>query len=279
YDYGARFYDPALGRFHSLDPIAPFIPGITPYNYAFNNPINLVDFEGLYGDSHDPKKRDRQHRRKTILRNIKNKVLDVLSISHDSMANVSRQKKNAGKTSSNSSSGKSNTSSPNIKADIDYTGLNFGDFGLSNDIIKPLNIPPTSGGYSSSLIIWNDELVDVTSDPVLELSNKLFVGDTDFIIERSLSAEINNLYSIADYLTANPDYAVTIIITSPLLIGKVGDMFVTQEQKDASGVIVKNRAAKIASLISSFSSVKVNQIVSSVKGGNEMKVELKVQKR
>ncbi|EJL65544.1 RHS repeat-associated core domain protein-containing protein [Flavobacterium sp. CF136] len=47
YDYGARNYDPALGRWMNIDPLAEKYYGINPYAYVFNNPIELFDPNGM----------------------------------------------------------------------------------------------------------------------------------------------------------------------------------------------------------------------------------------
>ena len=49
-DYGARMYDPAVGRWWSVDPAAGDYTGHTPYGYCQGNPVNLVDPNGSWVD-------------------------------------------------------------------------------------------------------------------------------------------------------------------------------------------------------------------------------------
>lgn len=48
YDYGARFYDPAYGRFSTMDPLAEKGYNWSPYAYCFNNPLSFVDSDGQW---------------------------------------------------------------------------------------------------------------------------------------------------------------------------------------------------------------------------------------
>ena len=55
YDFGARIYDPRIGRFMSLDPRETTSPDWSPYTFACDNPIYLIDFNGEFAD--DPRGR------------------------------------------------------------------------------------------------------------------------------------------------------------------------------------------------------------------------------
>lgn len=46
YDYGARFYNPTLGRWISPDPKSEKFSKWSPFNYCLNNPVSLIDPDG-----------------------------------------------------------------------------------------------------------------------------------------------------------------------------------------------------------------------------------------
>jgi RHS repeat-associated protein len=48
YNFDARMYDPRLGRWLSVDPLAEKSPEQSPYDFAFNNPISYIDPDGRW---------------------------------------------------------------------------------------------------------------------------------------------------------------------------------------------------------------------------------------
>lgn len=54
YDYGARQYDPVLGRWNGIDPLCEDYYSETPYGYCGNDPINYIDPNGLMKVVYNP---------------------------------------------------------------------------------------------------------------------------------------------------------------------------------------------------------------------------------
>ena len=56
YYFGASYYDPGIGRFLSVDPLADRHPQWSPYVYALNNPLRLIDPTGMQPEEEKKKK-------------------------------------------------------------------------------------------------------------------------------------------------------------------------------------------------------------------------------
>ena len=60
YDYGARFYDPIVARWTTIDPLTEISRRWTPYNYVESDPIRMTDPDGMSCDCGSAVQQDNQ---------------------------------------------------------------------------------------------------------------------------------------------------------------------------------------------------------------------------
>ncbi|MEQ9009296.1 MAG: RHS repeat-associated core domain-containing protein, partial [Ekhidna sp.] len=226
-----RGYDPAIGRFMQIDPLADFLPGINPYQFAFNNPIGYNDPTGLA-----PKWWIR-------LRATVNRIGNALKGSNAAGVAVGKHKgevfvaqtrggsRRGTSTSRNNTSAIASTPVGNIdKPSFDPPEIDWGgrkdppELIAQKDFPKPTPIPPRGR--------------DVVPGSTLEFRSNLFHGGSDEFrhpqgAKRSLADAYRSLMS-------NKDMRVIIRASTNLTWGRHAGTPVVRNGKALNGYNLEN---------------------------------------
>lgn len=159
YDFGARNYDAAIGRWLNIDPLAENT--IMSYQYSNNNPIRFADPSGMIGEDVIIKGNMAQE----AFNDLQNKVKDELKLSMEEGKITATQISN-GKLSQGAADLLTATNDTSIKVNVSAT----------DDIYTSDNLSYRSGNFMGAT--YNqDGTVDTKQDVQPDLLNKFDVAN------------------------------------------------------------------------------------------------------
>ncbi|MDQ3535522.1 MAG: RHS repeat-associated core domain-containing protein, partial [Bacteroidota bacterium] len=208
-----RLYDPTIGRFHQVDPLAELMPGINPYNFGFDNPISFADPDGLApiwwitlkaqmnkigkrlnGDKTSPGVASGMH---------KGTRLTVTTVNH----HIGRTYGTVKPTPD-----PSNSVAQNIPEKVQPIGIDFvKDKPNINVTINSVKVPAPE---EPTLRLNGQDPIPIRTGSNVRMNFSPFGGNSSMV---NNTGQLNNfLNPIADFLNDNPTMAITIVINTQI---------------------------------------------------------------
>ena len=210
YDYGARFYDPAIGRWFVPDPLSPFSMNISPYCYVEDNPIYFIDPNGLIIWPWDSRKKRRE----------KEEAKQARKTRREATKNMYKPK-GGKKYNPNFTHYYGWQVDPIFTIDdpaVDIPDLSLPDRGPENyswlDRFEQPHKDP-----SQFTINWNGKQV---FSGVLQFNQDVFVENSSEIRKDDPTIDAN-FSSLVKFAGSNPDFIIQIVISTPYMRGQTGE--------------------------------------------------------
>jgi len=92
YYFGARYYDPDIGRWLRVDPMADKFPNLSPYTYPYNNPIRYTDPTGMAGDDTNEDEEEKNDLLSVIVNTFKNYIESDTKFSEEQAQEIEADK-------------------------------------------------------------------------------------------------------------------------------------------------------------------------------------------
>ena len=242
YDYGARFYDPAISRFFTQDRLAEKFAYMSPYQFCSNSPIWMKELDGLegikYTDANGVKTIEKNvvvltEQNRTVPQGATQKQTDRISringrIDARNMSKINDTRSRLNNTYNGSDgTGAMNSAGETVKFKFNVTGMqtNNTDGGTIREVT---NIGIENGIVSSesqfdggpNKVSPAAVVTTRSTDGHLGLSNGVFVAESIGAPEITLSHEVGHTFQLRDNFPASTgglmDYPAGGLISSEI---------------------------------------------------------------